>query len=111
MHFLHSSIDHSSIVQLQHHHTYWSQANGLGAMNTVKSSKSMTTFNITLPANMPFAGRLSSVAATLSDKLAKRKVYLTTLRELNGLSNRDLADLGLSRSDIRFIAMEAAYGK
>lgn len=71
----------------------------------------MSTFTISLPANMPFADRLSSFAGTLSDKLAKRKVYLTTLRELNALSNRDLADLGLARSDIRYIAMEAAYGK
>ncbi len=71
----------------------------------------MTTFNITLPANIPFADRLSGFRANLSDKLAKRNVYMTTLRELNALSDRDLNDLGLSRSDIRAIAIEAAYGK
>ncbi|WP_322893400.1 MULTISPECIES: DUF1127 domain-containing protein [unclassified Yoonia] len=71
----------------------------------------MTTFNITFPANTSFVERLSGFRVNLADKLAKRKVYLTTLRELQSLSNRDLADLGLSRSDIRFIAMEAAYGK
>ncbi|MBQ2259876.1 MAG: DUF1127 domain-containing protein [Loktanella sp.] len=71
----------------------------------------MTTFNITIPATTSFAERLSGFRVTLADKLAKRKVYMTTLRELQALSNRDLADLGLSRSDIRFIAMEAAYGK
>lgn len=71
----------------------------------------MTTFNITLPANIPFADRLSGFRVNLADKLAKRKVYLTTLRELQSLSNRDLADLGLSRSSIKGIALEAAYGK
>jgi hypothetical protein len=71
----------------------------------------MTTFNITLPTSIPFVDRLSGLGATLSDKMAKRKVFLTTLRELQSLSNRDLADLGLSRSSLRGIALEAAYGK
>ena len=71
----------------------------------------MTAFNITLPANGAFADRVSAFRANLSDRLAKRKVYLTTLRELQSLSNRDLADLGLSRSAIKSIALEAAYGK
>ncbi|MFN3662681.1 MAG: DUF1127 domain-containing protein [Yoonia sp.] len=71
----------------------------------------MTTFNITLPANIPFAERLSGFRVTLADKLAKRNVYMTTLRELSSLSDRDLSDLGLSRTDIKAIALEAAYGK
>jgi uncharacterized protein YjiS (DUF1127 family) len=71
----------------------------------------MTTFNITLPANFPFADRVSGFRANLADKIAKRKVFLTTLRELQALSDRDLTDLGLSRSDIQGIAREAAYGK
>ncbi|WP_322889633.1 MULTISPECIES: DUF1127 domain-containing protein [unclassified Yoonia] len=71
----------------------------------------MTTFNITLPANLPFADRVSGFRVSLSEKMAKRKVYLTTLRELQSLSNRDLADLGLSRTELRSIALEAAYGK
>jgi hypothetical protein len=76
-----------------------------------ETSSDMTSFNITLPASIPFMDRLSGVHATLSDKMAKRKVFLTTLRELQSLSNRDLADLGLSRAALRGIAMEAAYGK
>lgn len=71
----------------------------------------MTAFNITLPANIRFADRVSNFRATVADKMAKRKVFLTTLRELQSLSNRDLADLGLSRSEIKGIAFEAAYGK
>ena len=46
------------------------------------------------------------------DKLAKRlrswNRYRTTVRELSQLSDRDLNDLGISRSDIRFIAKKNA---
>lgn len=41
--------------------------------------------------------------------LAKRKVYRATLFELSALTNRDLKDLGIPRSSIKRIAMEAAY--
>jgi uncharacterized protein YjiS (DUF1127 family) len=37
-------------------------------------------------------------------------MYYTTLRELQALTNRDLADLGLCRSNIKSIAYEHAYG-
>lgn len=39
------------------------------------------------------------------------RAYHRTVRELNQLSNRDLADLGLSRSMIGDVAREAAFGK
>jgi uncharacterized protein YjiS (DUF1127 family) len=52
-----------------------------------------------------------SLMARLIDAMAARKVYRTTLTELQQLDNRDLADLGISRSMIRAIAYEAAYGK
>lgn len=41
--------------------------------------------------------------------LAKRKVYRATLSELSALSDRDLNDLGISRSNIKRLALEAAY--
>ncbi|MEJ6389109.1 DUF1127 domain-containing protein [Gymnodinialimonas ulvae] len=39
------------------------------------------------------------------------RVYRTTLNELNSLSTRELADLGINPSMVRRIALEAAYGK
>ena len=41
--------------------------------------------------------------------LAKRKVYRATLSELSALTDRDLRDLGIPRSSIKRLAMEAAY--
>jgi uncharacterized protein YjiS (DUF1127 family) len=41
----------------------------------------------------------------------RRRVYVQTVTELNALSDRDLADLGLHRLMISSVAKEAAYGK
>lgn len=41
--------------------------------------------------------------------LAKRKVYLATYHELSMLSDHDLRDLGILRSNIKRLALEAAY--
>jgi uncharacterized protein YjiS (DUF1127 family) len=43
--------------------------------------------------------------------LARRSVYSQILRELNSLSDRELADLGVHAAQITDIAREAAYGK
>jgi uncharacterized protein YjiS (DUF1127 family) len=45
---------------------------------------------------------------TLKSRYAKWRRYSRTVSELEALSNRDLADLGLSRSDIYRVAREAA---
>jgi uncharacterized protein YjiS (DUF1127 family) len=41
--------------------------------------------------------------------LARRKIYRATHHELSVLSDRDLGDLGIPRSNIKRLAMEAAY--
>lgn len=45
----------------------------------------------------------------MTQALATRKVYRKTFFELSTLTDRDLQDLGISRSNIKRIAMEAAY--
>lgn len=71
---------------------------------------------------MAFISETFTGGATLSERFAalrenfaaaraQRKIYNTTMTELDALSNRDLADLGLSRSMIKSVAMQAAYGK
>ena len=54
--------------------------------------------------------RISEARAALADRYAKYSTYKVTLNELAGLSDRDLADLGINRTMIRGIATEAAYG-
>jgi uncharacterized protein YjiS (DUF1127 family) len=55
--------------------------------------------------------RVFSLVRTLRESLERRSVYRRTLRELSALSNRELADLGLHRSMLTRVALEAAYGK
>ena len=45
---------------------------------------------------------------SLKSRYSSWKRYSRTLKELDSLSNRDLADLGISRADIPRLAREAA---
>ncbi len=60
---------------------------------------------------LPSGGRVSDTIASWSRALEKRRIYRQTVRELSALSTRELNDLGINRSMISRIAMEAAYGK
>lgn len=59
--------------------------------------------------NTGIADRFRAVIADVVDRAARKKVYRTTVLELNNLSSRELADLGIHRSEIKRIAYEAAY--
>ncbi|WP_108814673.1 DUF1127 domain-containing protein [Loktanella sp. Alg231-35] len=54
--------------------------------------------------------RFAAFRADMAENAAKRKIYRTTVAELECLSNRDLDDMGISRSAIKAIAFDAAYG-
>ena len=71
----------------------------------------MTVQTETFFAGTTLAARFAEFRAQLAENAAKRKTFRTTLSELESLTNRDLADLGISRSMIKGIAYEAAYGK
>lgn len=49
------------------------------------------------------------VVSALIAKWKAYRIYRTSLNELSDLSNSELADLGLSRSMIKRVALEAAY--
>lgn len=53
-------------------------------------------------------GTVARVFEAAAERRAKQRVFSTTLRELNRLSNRELADLGLHRSELKRVAWEAA---
>ena len=48
---------------------------------------------------------------TLKTRITAWKRYSRTVSELEALSNRELADLGIARANIVDVAREAAYGK
>jgi len=54
------------------------------------------------------SGWLGGAAKAIRERSARRVTFERTLRELSAFSDRDLADLGMSRFDIRRIAREAA---
>jgi len=45
-----------------------------------------------------------------AERDARRSTYVRTLNELEGTSDRDLADIGISRLSIKEVAYETAYG-
>ena len=51
---------------------------------------------------------IATYFATL-DRVKKRREYLKTVRELEKMSNRDLADIGFSRSEIKAKALKSIY--
>jgi len=55
--------------------------------------------------------RLVAYKNDLAERHAKNRVYRETLDELQALSSRELADLGMSPANLKSIAYEAAYMK
>ena len=55
-------------------------------------------------------GTAARVFEAAAERRAKQRVFRTTFNELNVLSNRELADLGLHRSELKRVAWEAAEG-
>lgn len=47
--------------------------------------------------------------AALVQRMTDNRMFARTLRELGSLSDRELADLGLSRSSLRDVAHQAVY--
>lgn len=55
------------------------------------------------------SSRISAFFADMAERAERRRIYHVTQNELYSLSSRDLADLGINRSNIKSIAYEAAY--
>ncbi|WP_377512931.1 DUF1127 domain-containing protein [Octadecabacter sp. R77987] len=54
--------------------------------------------------------RFANLRETLATRFANYRTYRATLNELSDLSDRELADLGLARANIKSVAYQAAYG-
>ena len=66
----------------------------------------MAYLNTTLAPS--FADRMRSILTALKTRRQQNRLYRQTMHELSRLSNRELADLGLSRYDIHRVAMETS---
>lgn len=71
----------------------------------------MAYVNTSRAAGLNIADRAGALIKSARDAMERRRVYNRTVRELRALSTRELADLGLHRSMITRVALEAAYGK
>jgi uncharacterized protein YjiS (DUF1127 family) len=71
----------------------------------------MAYVNTTRVARKGVLDRLSVLKDGIVTALHQRRVYARTAAELNALTDRELADLGIVRLSIPEIAREAAYGK
>lgn len=65
--------------------------------------------NTVAPRHTGILARLHGFRGTLQTVIQQRAVYTRTIQELQALSNRELADLGIHRSEIPSIAAEAAF--
>lgn len=54
--------------------------------------------------------RLARFVRAAGPALTRYRLYRRTLAELDGMSARELDDLGIARADIRRIARDAVYG-
>ncbi len=52
---------------------------------------------------------LATLVAALRIRYARWKLYRETVSEMSSLSNRELADLGLHRSELKRVAYMAVY--
>jgi uncharacterized protein YjiS (DUF1127 family) len=71
----------------------------------------MAYVNTNRIARKGFMDRLSVLKDVVVTAVQQRRVYGQTVGELNALTDRELADLGIARASITAIAHEAAYGK
>ena len=71
----------------------------------------MAYVNATRATQSTLADRFGTLFAGVKASMARRAIFNQTVRELKSLTDRELTDLGISRSMITSIATEAAYGK
>ena len=64
----------------------------------------------TYTSSAPAICRTAAPIESLRTRIRQYRVYRRTMSELSGLSDRALADLGLSRAMIKAVAREAAFG-
>ncbi len=113
MQLLHSSIVIAALAAAQHIPKYGSQqkqrSSAAGFARHTGTTRKEHEMAYVAVSNISVMDRVRAALAELNDRAARAKVYRTTVQELNNLSGRELADLGIHRAEIKRIAYEAAY--
>lgn len=108
MQLLHGSIEKLSIVHLQHFTKYRQQERNTNNDEALK----MAYYTQTHSSPASVVERILEASANLlhaaSARYARYRVYNDTYNELSQLGDRELNDLGMSRSMIRGLALETA---
>lgn len=105
---LHSSIEQLCIVQSQQSPILRVEAvkSGTAAAERTNGMSIVNDINrgVAAPNN-----RLAGIFGGVSHRWSQYKTYRKTLDELESLTDRELADLGITRLQLRSIAYKAAY--
>ncbi|MBO9398066.1 DUF1127 domain-containing protein [Shimia sp. R9_1] len=70
----------------------------------------MANANITLTSGSSFTARIQAAVEAFKEARILRQKYHATVRELSGMTDRDLADIGILRHDIAELAEKHVYG-
>ncbi|MBL4807831.1 MAG: DUF1127 domain-containing protein [Rhodobacteraceae bacterium] len=71
----------------------------------------MAYISIDQPTAPTLFNRIATAFVSMRQAQANNALFRVTLAELRGLSDRELHDLGLSRSSLIEVAREAVYNK
>ena len=102
----HSCIAASSIVQAQHSPILVATEASNSLRPATQKDETMTYASDILHGRDPWV----ELKAALAARWSRYSAYRATLSELSALSTKELADIGLNRSQIRSVAFEHAYG-
>ncbi|SFE27546.1 protein of unknown function [Sulfitobacter brevis] len=68
----------------------------------------MAYVNTTSATTPSFFARIGTAFDAMATRYKQHRMYRQTFDGLSALSNRELADLGLNRSELRFVAWESS---
>jgi uncharacterized protein YjiS (DUF1127 family) len=111
MQFLHSGIAATNVVQPQHMPILALTVPDGADAELEPEANDMAYLTQTRAADHGFRARIATLFAQYGERVERYRLYRNTVRELEQLSGRELADLGIHSSQIDAIAYEAAYGK
>jgi uncharacterized protein YjiS (DUF1127 family) len=110
MQMLHSSIVKAPIVHLQHGAIFICNERRGGISRPQSKERKMSAMDLFTRSSRVNPARFTGFVSGLTQRLQQYKTYRQTFDELERLTDRELADLDISRLQLRSIAYRAAYG-